>query len=119
MYWMGRRYTYKRWFGPARRWRATADSATLAHAIHKRRMRQRAMRIFNAMGLRVIPSVAPLAVDIVRDFNTGVNTTGQRAWPEVSGEPPVFGNAIGEIGHTGGGSWIWTGFTWERAILGG
>lgn len=103
----------------SRRWRNTADSATLAHAIHKRRMRQRAMRIFSAAGLRVIPSVSPLAIDIVNGFNTGINSIGQRSWPEIGGAPPVFGNVIGEIGHTGDGSWIWTGFSWERAILGG
>lgn len=117
-YYAGRRYSYKRWaFG--RRWRNTADSATLAHAIHKRRMRQRAMRIFNAMGARVVPIVTPLAIDIVNNFNNSNNGLGQRAWPEISGYPPVFGNFIGEIAHTGGGSYIWTGFSWEPAILGG
>lgn len=63
--------------------------------------------------------IAPLAIDIVNGFTNSNNSSGQRAWPEITGEPPVFGNFIGEFGHTGGGSYIWTGFTWERAILGG
>lgn len=108
-------WSYKNRWGRYR-WRPTADSATLAHAIHKKRMRTMAMRILRNMGPL---SVAPVAVDIVNNFNNPNNGTGQRAWPEISGYPPVFGNFIGEIGHTGGGSYIWTGFSWEPAILGG
>jgi len=111
--------SYKR-FAFGRRWRATADSATLAHAIHKKRMRKRAMLIMNRVFNGQIPnSVAPLAIDIVNDFTGSGNSLGQRAWPDLTGLPPVFGNFIGEIAHTGGGSYIWTGFSWEPAILGG
>lgn len=116
--------TLARW-GVRRTWkynRYYADSATLAHAIHKKRLRQRAMRILSAntdFGFRLNNVLAPLAIDIVNQFNNSNTGTGQRAWPEVSGYPPVFGNYIGEIGHTGGGTYIWTGFSWEPAILGG
>lgn len=81
---------------------------------HRRKKRQAVRRNLEQ---RFQETVTPAA--IITGNQTGINAIGDRAWPEVMGEPPVFGNRIGEIAHTGGGSWIWTGFTWERAILGG
>lgn len=92
-------------------WRTLEES----HAIKKKRR----LRLFGRANVAGPGSVAPLAIDIVNNFTNSNNSLGQRAWPEVSGYPPVFGNFIGEIAHTGGGSYIWTGFSWEPAILGG
>lgn len=91
-------------------------------AVHRRKKRQ-AVRRSLAERFSLLPAagVSPI-VDIIRDVDTHddrLNGLGQRAWPEISGYPPVFGNWIGEIAHTGGGSYIWTGFSWEPAILGG
>lgn len=97
-----------------RSWKRAAMQIETEAGWHRRKKRQAVRR---SLAQRFGETIAP--VTIITGDQTGVNAVGDRAWPEVSGEPPVFGNRIGEIGHTAGGSWIWTGFTWERAILGG
>lgn len=109
-----RAYSYWR----RRSWKRAAMQIETDIGWHRRKKRQAVRRSleerFGASGI-----LTPVAVDIVNNFTNSGNSLGQRAWPEVSGYPPVFGNFIGEIAHTGGGSYIWTGFSWEPAILGG
>lgn len=114
MAWRGSRFMRHMF---ARRWRNTADSATLAHAIHKKRMRQRALRIISSrtdIGIDI--SHIPLPVAIVTGLETGiVNSVGHRVFPEVEGNPiDVIGKFIGEIIHTYNATWDWTGAVWRQ-----
>jgi len=83
-------------------------------AYRKRKKRQQRMNLLNLSN-----SVVPMPIQVINGTSNTNNSIGQRAWPEISGYPPVFGNFVGEVAHTGGGSYIWTGFSWEPAILGG
>lgn len=78
-----------------------------------RQRRLRAKR--RALGNPAGPGVLPTPVQIV----TGENTLGQRFF-EMSGVPNgVLGQFTGEVVHTLGGTWIWTGFSWESYIYPG
>lgn len=101
-----------------RSWKRAAMTIESDIAVHRRKKRQALRRTLQERFLNP-GAIAPSAIEIVNNFSNSNNSLGQRAWPETMGLPPVFGNFIGEIGHTGGGSYIWTGFSWEPAILGG
>jgi len=88
----------KRW------WRSVEES----HAIKKRRR----LRRFLASG----PSASIVTPVMLAQ---GINQIGQRFF-EMSGMPNgVSGQFTGEIVHTLGGTWIWTGFSWESYIYPG
>lgn len=83
----------------------------LDEAIYYRRKKRRFRRNLVSAG----PGVIPSPVRIV----TGENVLGQRFF-EMPGMPNgVLGVFTGEIVHTLGGTWIWTGFSWESYIYPG
>lgn len=84
-------------------------------AVHRRKKRQAVRRTLEER-FGLMPSVVSVPVSIVQG---GSNQIGQRFF-EMSGMPNgVLGVFTGEVVHTLGGTWIWTGYSWESYIYPG
>lgn len=85
----------------------------LNEAIYYRNKKRR-FRRYLASNPGSSPSVTPIMI-----VQGGTNQIGQRFF-EMSGMPNgVLGVFTGEVVHTLGGTWIWTGYSWESYIYPG